>query len=143
MERSFANQQNAIANFKPFESIELLFVMWQILHKYCDKLFINKLAFLIDVPQLIKKIYCAGTTWFYRFACVIVVQAHISLMTRLKRVIKEAMAILWEQFTPPYVQKLETACWTKKAVTQREVQLPLHRCSSPPWPIWFSTTLWE
>ena len=51
---------------------------------------------------------------------------------KTKRVIKEAMAILWEQFTPPYVQKLEIACWTKKAVTQREVQLPLHRCSSPP-----------
>ena len=102
----FADQQNAIANFEPFESIELLFVMWQILHKYCDKLFINKPAFLIDVPQLIKKIYRAGTTWFYRFACAIVAQAHISLMTRVKCVIKkEAMAILWEQLMPPYVQK--------------------------------------
>ena len=35
------------------------------------------------MPQLIKKTYRAGTTWFYRFACAIVVQAYISLMTRL------------------------------------------------------------
>ena len=103
---SFANQQNAIAKFELFESIELSFVIWQILHKYCDKFFINKPAFLIDVPRLIKKIYRAGTTWFHRFACAIVAQAYISLMIRLKRVTKkEAMAILWEQFTPPYAQK--------------------------------------
>ena len=37
------------------------------------------------MPQLIKKTYRVGTTWFYRFACVIGgAQAHISLMTRLK-----------------------------------------------------------
>ena len=35
------------------------------------------------MPQLFKKTYRMGTTWFYRFACMIVVQAHISLMTRL------------------------------------------------------------
>ena len=36
------------------------------------------------MPQLIKKNYLAGTTWFYRFACAIVAQARISLMTRLR-----------------------------------------------------------
>ena len=30
--------------------------------------------------------YCTGTTWFYRSACAIGVQAHISLMTRLNTV---------------------------------------------------------
>ena len=35
------------------------------------------------MSQLFKKTYRVGTTWFYRFACMIVAQAHISLMTRL------------------------------------------------------------
>ena len=46
----------------------LLFVPWQVVYKYCDKLP------QIYVPQLIKNIYCTGTIWFYRFACAIVVQ---------------------------------------------------------------------
>ena len=53
------------------------------INKYCDKSFKNKPAFLNFVPQVIRKIYCMGTTWFYRFACAIVAQAHIFLMTRL------------------------------------------------------------
>ena len=35
------------------------------------------------MPQLIRKMYRVGITWFYRFACAIGAQAHISLMTRL------------------------------------------------------------
>ena len=31
------------------------------------------------MPRLIKKTYHEGTRGFYRFACMIVVQAHISL----------------------------------------------------------------
>ena len=61
----------------------LLFVPWQVVYKYCNKSFINKPTFLNFVPQLIRKIYHVSTARFYRFACVIVVQAHISLMTRL------------------------------------------------------------
>ena len=53
------------------------------LNKYCDKSFINKPAFLNFVPQQIRRIYCAGKTWFHRSACVIITQAHVSLMTRL------------------------------------------------------------
>ena len=82
-EWSFANQQNAIANFESFKCIELLFAPWEVVHKYCDMSFINKPTFLNFAPQLIKKTYCMGKTWFYRFACVIVVQALTSLMTRL------------------------------------------------------------
>ena len=52
----------------------LLFLPWQVVYKYCDKSFINKPAFS-TVPQLIKKIYCVGTMWFYRFACAIIAQA--------------------------------------------------------------------
>ena len=33
--------------------------------------------------KLIRDIYCMGAMQFYRFVCMIVVQAHISLMTRL------------------------------------------------------------
>ena len=51
--------------------------------KYCDNSFINKPASLNFLPPLIQTIYRTGTAWFYRFACVIVAQAHISLMTRL------------------------------------------------------------
>ena len=72
-----------MANFEPFKCIELFFVPWQVVYKYCDKSFINKPTFFSFVPQLIKKTYRAGTTWFYRFACAIGAQAHISLMTRL------------------------------------------------------------
>ena len=72
-----------MANFEPFKCIELFFVPWQVVYKYCDKSFINKPAFFNSVPQLIKKTYRAGTMWFYRFACTIGAQAHISLMTRL------------------------------------------------------------
>ena len=42
-ERSFANEQNAIANFEPFECIQLLFVPWYVVYKLCDKSFINLL----------------------------------------------------------------------------------------------------
>ena len=59
---SFVSQQNANANFKPFKCIELLFVPWQVVDKYCDKSFITKPTFLNFVPQLIKKTYCAGTS---------------------------------------------------------------------------------
>ena len=45
--------------------------------------FTNKPTFFNIVPQLIKKTYRAGTTWFYRFACAITSHAHIYLMTRL------------------------------------------------------------
>ena len=55
----------------------------KVVYRYCDKSFINKPAFLNFVPYLIKTIYCVGTIWFYIFAYVIVVQAHISLRTRL------------------------------------------------------------
>ena len=37
------------------------------------------------MPQLIKKTYNVDTTWFYRFACSVVAQAHNSLMTRLRK----------------------------------------------------------
>ena len=63
-ERSFANQQNAMTNFEPFKYIELLFVPWQVVYKYCDKSFINKPTFFNIVPQLIKKICRAGTACF-------------------------------------------------------------------------------
>ena len=61
----------------------MLFVLWQVNYKHCTKSFINKLTFINFVPQLIKKMYCMDITWFYRFVCVIVMQAHISLMARL------------------------------------------------------------
>ena len=85
MKGHLLNEQNAMANFKPFKCIELFFVPWQVAYKNCDKSFISKSTFffLTFVPQLIKKMYRAGTTWFYRFACMIGAQAHISLMTRL------------------------------------------------------------
>ena len=35
------------------------------------------------VPKLIRNIYGMGAMQFYRFVCMIVAQAHISLMTRL------------------------------------------------------------
>ena len=54
-----------------------------------DKFFINKPDFLNFVPQLIRNIYRVGTTWFYRFACTMVAQAHTSLMTRLIRTQKK------------------------------------------------------
>ena len=54
----------------------MFFVPWQVVYKYCDKSFINKHTFFNFVPQLVKKTYCTSTTWFYRFACMIVVQAH-------------------------------------------------------------------
>ena len=82
-ESLFVNQQNAIANFEPFKCIELLFVLWQVVYKYCEKSFINKPTFFNIVPQLIKKTYHVDTTWFYRFACSVVAQAHNSLRTRL------------------------------------------------------------
>ena len=72
-----------LQKIKPFKCIELLSVLGQVVCKYCDKFFINKLTFFNIVPQLIKKTYHVGTTWFYRFACAIVAQVHISLMTRL------------------------------------------------------------
>ena len=72
-----------MANFKPFKCTELLFVPWYVVYKYCDKFFINKPTFFNFVPQSIKKTYCAGTKWFYRFTCAIVAKAHVSLMTRL------------------------------------------------------------
>ena len=62
-------------------SVLNFFVPWQVVYKYCDKSFINKPTFLNFVPQLIKKI--SGRSWFCRFRCMIVAQAHISLMTRL------------------------------------------------------------
>ena len=40
--------------------------------------------FLNFVPQLIRKIFSAGTTQFYRFACTVVAQVHISLLARLE-----------------------------------------------------------
>ena len=51
----FANQQNAMANFQPFKYVELFFVPWQDVYKYCDKSFINKPTYFNFVPQLIKK----------------------------------------------------------------------------------------
>ena len=75
----FINQQNAIANFEPFKCIEL-----QVIYKCFDKSFINKPTFFNIVLWLIKKTYHMGTTWFYRFACTMVAQAHISSMTRLQ-----------------------------------------------------------
>ena len=45
-ERSFANQQNAIANFELFKCTEWLFVLWHVVYKYCDKSFINKPTFI-------------------------------------------------------------------------------------------------
>ena len=73
-----------MANFEPFKCIELFFVPWQVVYKYCDKSFVNKPTFFFNfVPQLIKKTYRADTTWFYRFTCAIGAQAHIFLMTRL------------------------------------------------------------
>ena len=60
VERLFANQQNAIANFKP--CIELFFTPWQVVYKYYNKSFINKSTFFNFVPQLIKKTCCAGKT---------------------------------------------------------------------------------
>ena len=75
-ERLFANQQNAMANFQPFKYVELFFVPWQDVYKYCDKSFINKPTYFNFVPQLIKKTYRAGTAWFSRFVCAIAVQAH-------------------------------------------------------------------
>ena len=41
---------------KPFKYIELLSVLGQVVCKYCDKFFINKLTFFNIVPQLIKKL---------------------------------------------------------------------------------------
>ena len=81
---SLANQQSPMANFEPFKCIKLFFVPWQDVYKYCDTSFINKPTFSNFVPQLIKEMYCVGTIWFYRFVCTIVMQAHISLMTRLQ-----------------------------------------------------------
>ena len=40
---------------KPFKYIELS-VLGQVVCKYCDKFFINKLTFFNIVPQLIKKL---------------------------------------------------------------------------------------
>ena len=60
----FPNQQNEIANFELFECIGVLFVPSQVVYKYCDKSFISKPALFNFVPQLIKKIYCAGKTNF-------------------------------------------------------------------------------
>ena len=45
----FANQQNRIANFKSFECIELLFVPWQVLYKYCDKSHGSRINVLVYV----------------------------------------------------------------------------------------------
>ena len=45
-ERLFANQQNAIANFEPFECIELLIVPGHVFYKHCYNSFTNKPAFL-------------------------------------------------------------------------------------------------
>ena len=73
--------QSQISN--PVNLLIFFFVLWQVVYKYSDKSFINKPTFFNIVPQLFKKTYRVGTTWFYRFACMIVVQAHISLMTRL------------------------------------------------------------
>ena len=71
-----------MTNFEPFDLLNCCF--------YHDKSFINiktflvnKLAFLNFVPRLIKKIYHVCLTGFNRFACAIVVLAHISLITRL------------------------------------------------------------
>ena len=46
------------------------------INKYCDKSFVNKPAFLNFLPQLTRKVYCADTTIFNRFACMIVVHTH-------------------------------------------------------------------
>ena len=62
------NKQIIIANFVYSEYIKLLFVLWQVLYKYCDNCFINKYAFLNSVPQLVRKTYCMSTVWFYRFS---------------------------------------------------------------------------
>ena len=45
------------------------------------------------MPQLIKKIYGAGTTWFYRFACAIVTKAQSSLMTRLFHIVLQVLKV--------------------------------------------------
>ena len=53
---SFANQQNTIKNSKPFECIELSFVLYRsFINEYCGKSFINKC-----VPQLIREICRVG-----------------------------------------------------------------------------------
>ena len=57
--------------------------VWSFINTYCDKLLTYKPAFLKFLSQLIMKIYRAGRMWFYRFLHAVVVQAHISLMTRL------------------------------------------------------------
>ena len=45
MKSRLLNQQNAMANFEPLKCIELYFVSWQVVYKYCDKSFINKPTF--------------------------------------------------------------------------------------------------
>ena len=45
------------------------------------------------MPQLIKKIYGAGTTWFYRFARAIVAKAQSSLMTRLFHIVFQVLKV--------------------------------------------------
>ena len=84
-------------------------MQWQILNPlsvlncflYHDRSFINivinKPTLFNFVRQLIKKMYPTGTMWFYRFACAIGPQAHISLMTRLMHISMKACfrLILW------------------------------------------------
>ena len=101
------NQQKAITNFEPFECIEL-FVPWQVVYKHSDNSFTIKPASLNFVPQWIHKIYHAGTTWFYRFALVIVAQAHISLMTRLN---KRILHLISDGTTSHYISLL--CLWQK------------------------------
>ena len=66
LENMYHECQNAIANFELIEYIELWFVPWQVVYKYCDKSFINKpFNYVLNyVPHLIKKIYCVGTIDF-------------------------------------------------------------------------------
>ena len=45
------------------------------------------------MPQLIKKIYGVGTTWFYRFARAIVAKAQSSLMTRLFHIVFQVLKV--------------------------------------------------
>ena len=51
-----------MANFEPAKYIELLFVLSQVVYKYCDWPFINKPTFSNFAPQLLKKTYCSGLT---------------------------------------------------------------------------------
>ena len=109
----FADQQKAITNFEPFECTELLFVPWQVVYKYSDNSFMNKPTLLNFVPQFIQEIYVADWASFYRLACAIVPQAHISLMIRLLLVLmifltpRKSLSFVWRNFYQNYQRVMQ------------------------------------